>query len=354
MDHYYALIMAGGGGTRLWPLSRKNRPKQVLPLTEERTMFQVTVERVRNIFPPDHIYIVTGRELASSMQDIAPEIPSRNFIIEPTGRDSGPAAGLGTAIIAERDPEAVIAVLSADHHIANEQRFCLALECAYGFAEQGHLITLGIEPSYAATGFGYIQRGDVIAQCGDFTMYQSRRFTEKPDETTAQAFIASGLYSWNAGIFIWKASQALAEFQRQQPDMYNQLTQIAAAPDHIDQIWKSIKKISLDYAIMEGAKNIAIIPVEIGWSDIGTWATLFDVLKRDEYGNATRSTTDGHIQIDTHDTLIVSDKMVVTIGIDNLVIVETKDAILVCHKDRAQDVRDAVQQLKDTGRESHL
>jgi mannose-1-phosphate guanylyltransferase len=354
MDHFYALIMAGGGGTRLWPLSRRERPKQVLPLTEDRTLFQVTVERLHGLFPPERIYVVTGRDLAGPLHQSAPQLLAENFIIEPQGRDSGPAAGLGTFHIAQHDPDATIAVLSADHHIAQERRFVDALRCAVDIAAEGHIVTLGIKPSFPATGFGYIQRGDAMKTCGEFTVYTSRRFTEKPDEATATAFLSSGMYSWNAGIFVWQAQRALSEFERQQPDMYAILEQAAAVPDQRDSLWGQIKKISLDYAIMEGAQNVAVIPVDIGWSDVGTWATLFEVLARDEHGNATRSKFDGHIQIDTHETLIVSDRMVVTIGVDNLVIVDTDDVILVCHRDRAQDVRDVVQRLKERGQDAHL
>jgi mannose-1-phosphate guanylyltransferase len=354
MSHYYALIMAGGGGTRLWPLSRRDRPKQVLPLTEDRTMFQVTVERLDDMFAPDHIFVVTGPDLAEPLHQSAPHLLDENFILEPAGRDSGPAAGLGTFHIAQRDPDAVIAVLSADHHIANEKRFLAALRCAHDSAMQGYIVTLGIPPSYPATGFGYIQRGEPIENCGEFTVYHSRRFTEKPDEPTATAFLSSGLYSWNAGIFIWRARQAIAEFERQQPEIHAILKKITETPQEREALWGQMKKISLDYAIMEGAANVAVIPVDIGWSDVGTWATLFEVLARDDQGNATRSSFEGHIQIDTHETLIVSDRMVVTIGIDNLVIVDTDDAILVCHRDRAQDVRDVVQRLKERGQDTHL
>src|SRR6266851_9265181 len=235
MNHYYALIMAGGGGTRLWPLSRRDRPKQVLPLTEDRTMFQVTVERLRDLLPPDHIFVVTGSELAGPLRELTPQLPLENFIIEPAGRDSGPAAGLGTFYIAHRDPQAVIAVLSADHHIANEERYLNALRCAHDYALKGHIVTLGIRPTYAATGFGYIQRGEKIGDCREptrysFSVYESRRFTEKPDEATATVFLESGTYSWNAGMFIWQAQQAIAEFKRQQPEMYASLNQIIAAP----------------------------------------------------------------------------------------------------------------------------
>jgi mannose-1-phosphate guanylyltransferase len=309
MKHYYALIMAGGGGTRLWPLSRQNRPKQVLPLTEERTMFQVTVERLSSLIPPEQVFVVTRRSLAPALQASTPQIPAENFILEPEGRDSGPAAGLGTCIIQRRDPDAVIAVLAADHHIADEARFIRALHVAHNYARQGYIVTLGIEPFYPATAFGYIRRGKLLGGYGEFSVYQSQGFVEKPDEMTAALF---------------------------------------------DDQWRTITKLSLDYAIMECAENVAVIPVDIGWTDVGNWATLFDVLARDENGNARRSKSNGHLQIDTHNTLIVSDKMVVTIGMDNIVIVDTEDAILVCQKDRAGDVKDVVRQLKARGQDRHL
>jgi len=354
MEHFYALIMAGGGGTRLWPLSRKHRPKQVLSLTEERTMFQVTVERLRDLFPPERVFVVTGKNFVEALQQSTPHIPSENFIVEPSARDSGPAAGLGTVEIARRDPDAVIAVLSADHHIAHEDRFLDSLRAAHDTALQGYIVTLGIHPSFASTGFGYIQRGDALTEHNGLKVYLSKRFTEKPDAATAHTFVTSGVYSWNAGIFIWTARQVMAEFERQQPQMYTNLQQIAVHSEQLATVWPHIKKISLDFAIMEGAQKVAIIPVDIGWSDIGTWSALFEVLDRDEHGNAVRSTSNHHIKIDTRDTLIVSERMVVTIGVNDLVIVDADDAILVCHKDRAQDVRDVVNRLKEHGRDTML
>jgi len=360
MNHMYALIMAGGGGTRLWPLSRRDRPKQMLPLTEDRSLFQVTVERLTDLLPPERVFVVTGRDMAGPLNESTPQVPEENFIVEPSGRDSGPAAGLGIFNIAQRDPDAVIAVLSADHHIANEGRFRAALECAAAYARKGYIVTIGIEPTYAATGFGYIQRGDAIGtqtiegESEPFTVYQSRRFVEKPDEATAEVFVSSGMYSWNAGMFILTAKQAMAEYQRQRPETYKSLLKIVEHPDQIGLIWPTIQKISLDFAIMEGAENVAVVPVNIGWSDVGTWTTLFEVLNQDENGNAASGSFDGHIQIDTHRTLIVSDRMVVTIGVDDLVIVNTPDAVLVCHRNRAQDVRDVVKRLNELGHHKHL
>jgi mannose-1-phosphate guanylyltransferase len=351
-ENFYALIMAGGGGTRLWPLSRQDRPKQMLPLTEERSMFQVTVERLHDLLPKERIFVVTGADMARTLHQSTPALPFENFIIEPFGRDSGPAAGLGVFRIAERDPEAVIAILSADHHIANEEAFLQALRAAEVYARQDYIVTLGIPPSYPATGFGYIERGELLGEAHGLAVYRSLRFTEKPDEATAALFLSKGTYSWNAGMFIMTAARAKQEFARQQPAMYALLERAIAQPDELPAVWEQIQKLSLDYAIMEGAERVAVIPVQIGWSDVGTWSTLFEILARDEDDNVVRGGE--HIRIDTRSTLIVSDRLVVTIGVSNLVIVDTGDVILVCDKDRAQDVREVVKQLKAQGREDHL
>jgi mannose-1-phosphate guanylyltransferase len=349
MNHLYVLIIAGGGGTRLWPLSRKDRPKQALPLTEERTLFQVTVERLDGLLPAERIFVVTGKDMASMLHEGAPQIPLENFLLEPIGRDSGPAAGLGLFHIAKHDPNAVIAILSADHHIADEAKFRDSLLCAATYAEQGYIVTLGIDPTYPSTGFGYLKRGELLGTDGEFRIYRCESFTEKPDEVTATSFLTSGKYSWNAGMFVLTADRGVAEFRAQQPVMYDLLKQVTDAPETLAEVFPTIKKLSIDYAIMEGAKQMALIPVSIGWSDVGTWSTLFEVLARDENGNVTRSKSDGHIQIDTARTLIVSDRMVVTIGIEDLVIVDSQDALLICRRDRAQDVKDVVQRLKERG-----
>ncbi|PJF35907.1 MAG: mannose-1-phosphate guanyltransferase [Candidatus Thermofonsia Clade 1 bacterium] len=351
-ENFYALIMAGGGGTRLWPLSRQDRPKQMLPLTEERTLFQVTVERLRDLLPTDHIFVVTGADMAEALHQSTPNLPFENFIVEPFGRDSGPAAALGVFRIAERDPEAVIAILSADHHIADEEAFLQALRAAVVFARQGYIVTLGIAPSYPATGFGYIERGEKLGEAHGLAVYRSLRFTEKPDEATAALFLSKGTYSWNGGMFIMTAARAKQEFARQQPAMYALLERAIAQPAELPAIWQQIQKISLDYAIMEGAQDVAVIPVQMGWSDVGTWSTLFEVLARDQDDNVVRG--GDHIRIDTRSTLIVSERLVVTIGVSNLVIVDSGDVILVCDKDRAQDVREVVRQLKAQGKDAHL
>ncbi len=357
-EHYYAVIMAGGTGTRLWPLSRKRRPKQALRLIGDRTMFQHAVDRLAPLFPPERILVVTGEEQAAILRPQAPQLPDENFILEPMGRDSGPAVGLGAIYLKKRDPDAVMAVLTADHYIANTERFRAVLAAAEEVARQHYIVTLGITPQYPSTGFGYIRQGARLGEFGGFAVYRAEAFTEKPDAATAARFVESGRYTWNSGMFIWRVDQVLEEFAWQRPLFYQQLQEIEAAlgssqeREVLARIWPQVEKISVDYAIMEGARNVAVIPVEIGWSDVGSWATLLEILPGDEGGNVV---TGEHVAVDTVNTLVRSDaRLVVTIGVEDLIIVDTEDALLICRRDRAQDVRALVQQLKAMGRHDLL
>ncbi|MFC1959265.1 mannose-1-phosphate guanylyltransferase [Chloroflexota bacterium] len=359
--HFYVLIMAGGGGTRLWPLSRRATPKQTLALVDEQqSMFAMTVRRLQPLLAPEQIFVVTGPGMVALLQADTPEIPAENFIIEPFGRNSGPAAGLGSMVIAERDPEAVIAVLSSDHHIADTARYRDVLAGAAQLASQQKFVTLGVKPSHPATEFGYIKRGELVGNFNGFNCYQADDFTEKPDANTAVQFLQTGLYSWNCGMFIWSAQQVLAEFARQQPTIHQLLMQIKEQLNRIDfveaitPLWEQMPDISLDYAIMEDAPDTAVLPVDIGWSDVGSWDLLYDVLDRDDDGNITRGAGPEHIQINTTNTLILSDRMVVTIGVDDLVVVDTGDVVMVCHREHAQDVRQAVRRLKDKEANEYL
>ncbi len=360
MDHFYALIMAGGGGTRLWPMSRIETPKQLLPLIEEHSMFAVAVERLAPLFPPENIYVVTGRAYVDALKADAPDIPARNFIVEPYGKESGPAAALSVAVIQKRDPLATIAMLTADHHIADKEAFRDVLRAAYEVAQQDRIVTLGISPSVPSTGFGYIRRGAKTGVTGGFKVYQSRGFTEKPDTQTAVRFIRSGDYSWNSGMFIWKATKALAEIQRQKPEWHTLLQELEpnidtpAYDSTLDHIWETISKVSLDVAIMEHAEDMAVIPVDIGWSDVGTWDALFEVLDLDESGNGFKGASPDRIIVDTRNTLVYSDKLTVTIGIEDVIVIETKDVLMICHRQRTQDVKAIVQRLRETNHDSYL
>jgi mannose-1-phosphate guanylyltransferase len=351
MEHYYAMIMAGGGGTRLWPMSRQDQPKQLWPLVEDDSMFKVSVDRLAPLFTPDRIYVVTGRKYFDMTHDEVPEIPVENFIIEPYGRDTAPAAALALTVIYERDPEAVVAILTADHHITQKEKFRNVLQSSYELASCGHIVTLGLAPSYPATGFGYIRQGEKLNSINGFDVYHSLGFTEKPDVDTAARFILSGEYTWNSGMFIWKAETALNEYKRQQPAMYTQFREIAQYvdtddfEDKLESIWDNIRNISLDFAVMENAENIAVIPIDIGWNDVGSWGALFEVLRLDRNGNHFKGRSPANIALDTTNTLVYSDKLIVTIGIEDLVVIETPDALLLCHKERTQDVKTVVNKL---------
>ncbi len=359
MDNFYALIMAGGGGTRLWPLSRRQRPKQMLPLVSKDSMFRVSVTRLAPLFPPERIFIITGQNQVDSLRADVPELPAENFIVEPFGRDSGPAAALGAAYIANQDPDAVIAILTADHYIGDVWRFVDALRAGYEVSQEGYIVTLGITPTHPATGFGYIQQGAPLRALHNLQVYQSAGFKEKPDSATAQTFLDSGLYSWNSGMFIWRAGQALQEFEHQQPELYRTLQTIQAAigKDNyqvaLEQAWAAMPKISLDYAVMEQAEQMAMIPVDIGWSDIGNWAAVYDELAEAPGDNVVME--DGqHIAIDTQGALINSKRMVVTIGLRDVVIVDTDDVLMVCDLKKAQDVKKAVQHMQQHGLDTYL
>ncbi len=351
---FYALIMAGGIGTRLWPASRRDRPKQTLKLVGHRTMFEHAIDRIAPVFQPDHIFVVAGSEHVADLSDQAPELPAENLIVEPVGRGTAPAIGLGAIHLRRRDPDAVMAVLTADHFIANIDRFQRVLEAAAEAAREGHLVTLGIEPSSPSTGYGYIQQGEKLEQLDGFDIFRVARFTEKPDEQTARQMVESGDYTWNSGMFIWTVDRIMEEFQRQMSGFYVKLAEVEGIlgthgyRPTLERVWPTVDKESIDYGVMEGAEDVAVIPVDIGWSDVGSWGSLADLLgrigKQDSGGNVV---VGKHIGIDTENSLIFGNqRLIATIGLGNMVIVDTDDAVLICPIDREQEVRDLVRRLE--------
>jgi mannose-1-phosphate guanylyltransferase len=348
----HALIMAGGSGTRLWPLSRKNTPKQALALLEERSMFRVTAERLAPLIPLERVWVVTNAEMAEVFQRQVPGIPASNYVLEPGPRDSGPAAGLGLAHVYAADPDATVAILSADHHIADVEGFRDVLARAARHAEGGGIVTLGIRPTHASTGFGYIERGDDLGG----GIYAVLRFTEKPPQDVARAYLEGGRHSWNSGMFIMTAATGLAEFERQHPAFAADLRELqafigtAGYEGELARRWPQAPKLSIDYAIMEGAREMAVVPVDIGWSDIGSWTALFEALGHDESGNAVQA--EHFVAIDTRDSLVRSSsgRLIATVGLEGVVVVDTPDALLVCALDRTQDVKRIVDELKRRSR----
>jgi mannose-1-phosphate guanylyltransferase len=361
MEHTYAVIMAGGGGTRLWPVSRKNKPKQLLPLLGEETLFQSTVVRLTNLFPPERILVVTIAEQMAEMRGQVPLIPVENYLIEPAPRGTASVVGLAAAILHQRDPQAVMAIFPSDHHIRNRDLFHYLIRAAVDVAETGCLVTLGIAPTSPSTAYGYIQQGAPLDGKFNYPIYTVKRFMEKPDEKTAQQLIRTGDHSWNSGMFVWKTERILAEFARQMPELDSVLKQIAEAdaPQResvINLLWPGLKVETIDYGIMENAEHVAVLPASgLGWSDVGSWDSLFEVLLPDMTGNI--SVNGQHLAVETHNTLVYgegSERLIVTIGMDDIVVVDTGDVLLICKADQSQQVRDVVAHLKKHHQERYI
>ena len=317
--------------------------------------------RLEDLFPPERILVVTVAEQAEKMREQAPAIPAENYLIEPAPRGTASVIGLAAAILQQRDPQAVMAVLPADHHIRNRDLFHYLIRAAVDVAEAGYLVTLGIAPTYPSTAYGYIQQGSSLDGKFRYPVYNVKRFKEKPDEETAKQMIRTSDHSWNSGMFIWQTQRILAEFARQMPDLDSALKRIAAAgsPEReslIDELWPALKVETIDYGIMENAGQVAVMPASgLGWSDVGSWDSLFEVLLPDMNGNIAINSQ--HLALETHNTLVYgegSDRLIVTIGMDDLVIVDTGDVLFVCKSDQSQQVRDVVAHLKKHRQELYL
>jgi mannose-1-phosphate guanylyltransferase len=347
----YAVIMAGGRGERFWPESRSSRPKQFLTLTGNRSMIQQSVDRISSMIPPDHVFVVLGQTHLELAKEQLPEIPEENLLVEPVGRNTAPCIGLAAVHIHRRDPNGVMLVFPADHLIQGQSDFLSCLDQCFDWASKGdNLVTIGISPSRPETGYGYIEREDHAIDTGPF-VYEVRRFVEKPDAEKATAFLQTGRFYWNSGIFIWKAETILNRIMEHLPELSKGLIQIASCigtedeADVLNEVFPSLPAISVDYGIMEKSPQILMVQGDFGWDDLGSWGALASIGDRDARGMNTRGTFVGH---DNDDCFVYCDQgLVAALGVENLIIVKSGDVVMVCDKNRTQEVRELVRLCKE-------
>ena len=356
------VIPAGGGGTRLWPRSRQATPKQFLDIVSERTMLQETTDRVHGLVPPERLYVITNARHADSVRQQLAEVPPQNIVGEPVGRDSAPAIGLMAAILeATQGPDTVMATLPADHVILHPDKFRAILRAAADVASEGYLVTLGIPPTGPDTGFGYIQSGQTLredTQAG-VPVLAVRQFKEKPQRDVAEGYLRDGGYFWNAGMFIASVRTLRELYKAHLPQMETGFARIVAALDTdefesiLAEVFPTLDKISVDYGIAEKADKVAVIPADIGWNDVGSWQRLAEVLS--QAGQEEDNIVIGHhLGVDTHGALIYSpDRLIATIGLDDIIVIDTPDATLICPRSRSEDVKRVVDELKARG-QNHL
>ncbi len=346
--HRYAVILAGGVGTRFWPHSRRNRPKQFLTVQGKRSLLEDTLHRLRGTVPLQRTLVVAAAEFRPLIRRHLPQIPAANLVVEPAARGTAACLGLAARVIEERDPNAVMAVFPSDHVIAPVQKFKQALLIAYATADASRaFVTFGIAPSGPLTGFGYIEVGGVQRRRKP-RVFAVRRFVEKPDAATARRYLRSRRYLWNSGMFVWRADVLREAIATHEPPLARVLDRMAGAASRrqraaAERAFTRLRSVSIDVAIMEKAERVAVVEGEFEWNDVGTWAAMDGLWPLDAGGNATRGEV---LQIDCRDTVASADRrMIAMLGVEDLIVVDTADAILVCPKSRAQDVRDIVREL---------
>ncbi|UCC39357.1 MAG: mannose-1-phosphate guanylyltransferase [Candidatus Aminicenantes bacterium] len=354
-----AIIMAGGTGTRFWPLSKKKKPKQFLPIVSEKTMIEETVNRLLPRVSSTKIYTVADPDLTQTIGNLLPEIPKENRLIEPLGKNTAPSLMLATARIYLHSPKAVLAALPADHLIKNPSLFLKKLEAGASAAAAGEfLITFGIPPAYPATGYGYINFSqDDPLRYQNEPFYSVQEFKEKPDYEKARTFMEEGNYFWNSGMFLWQADVFAKKLELHAPSMFTYWKKILEATQDNDEaqiasIYEEIPSISIDYALMEKAEGVLMSKGDFGWSDVGAWSSLADIWPLDKEGNALRGES---ILLDSQNCLILNpNKLTALIGVKDIIVVDTEDALLIAHKSQDQKVKDVVEKIKEKGKVEYL
>jgi len=356
----YPVIMAGGSGTRFWPWSRKETPKQLLKITGQKTMIRQTVDRIIGEIPSENIYVITTSTLADSIKNELSQIPVKNIISEPFGRNTAACIGLAAVIISKRDPNAIMAVMTADHIIEPPDVFLKALKCAEELAaEKNALVTFGIKPTEPSSNYGYIQRSEEVSNLQNFSVYDVKCFTEKPDRVTAENFLKSGSYYWNSGMFVWSVNTILENIKDLMPHLSHGLEIIRKSletPDESNVIcheYEKLDNISIDYGILEEASNVKIIDADFTWDDVGSWLAVERLNKSDKDNNTILGK---HCGFDTHENIIIGDneRLITTINVSGMIIVNTKDVTMVCNKNNAEDIKKLTELLKQKGYSGYL
>jgi mannose-1-phosphate guanylyltransferase len=354
-----AVIMAGGRGTRFWPRSRKHRPKQLLNILGEKTILEQTVDRIRPLCDWDRILIVTEAEQAPLIRELFPHLPADHLLVEPLGRNTAPCIGLAALFMVERDPQEAMVLLPADHHIIDIGDFQATLSAAVQAAQEGEvLITLGIPPTFPETGYGYIEQGEPVKSGCPRGVWGVKAFHEKPDRKRAETMLAAGRFYWNSGMFVWTAATIMKQFARWTPALYQELLGLIKRSGDpgwekaLREAYERMEDISIDYAVMEKADNVRMLEGRFGWNDVGSWEAVYQLSEKDDRGNCFQGSV---VDLDSRGCLVYSPrKTVALLGVQDLVVVETPEAVLICPRERSQEVKQIVERLNQEGREDLL
>jgi len=365
-SHIFAVILAGGGGTRLWPKSRSNTPKQFLKLTGKRTMLQVTAQRLNSFIPWERMIVVTNKNYQKKVLELLPELPKSNVLAEPEKKDTALAMLVGSLFAHNLDPKAIVVNAAADHVVQDDREFVRVMKAATEVAAQNeYLVTVGITPKFASTAFGYIKISDSIKQLpGSHSVFKVSDFTEKPNQATARAFLATGKYFWNANMYVWSTESIISAFKTLQPNIWQSSSILLhSSPSQfknkLPTVYSSVEPISIDYAISEKAQNLVLIPGDFGWDDIGEWLVVYSLGQKDLSGNVVISEDDldrlPTLTVESQDNLIHSNgRLVALLGVRDMIIIDTPEIVMIAPKNRSQDVKKLVERLKEEKRSEYL